>query len=217
MARGTLGGRDAHMRVVVSGGLLYGGISYVSLVKRTGASGYIHAEDCNGNTHMEVAVGGGPTWKDQGTCYEGNMCSGQGFDDIHAEQGEDYPQKTGERDTLNRGKRVGEVRLLYMGLACQGEGAANQSHPLLTPSPPGLHPGHDGCGIVWHHGADGHQAERYPCGHPHCLGRHRCGVYCPCGAGEYRLIPVPILWHPHPLGHVPMGGSSWVAHRDSPT
>lgn len=88
--------------------------SVVSLMKRTGDHEYIHAEDCNGNTHMEVAVGGGPTWKDQGTCYEGNVCSGQGFDDIRAEQGEGYPQKMGQRDTPNRGKRVGEVRLSYL-------------------------------------------------------------------------------------------------------
>lgn len=38
------------------------------------------------------------------------MC-GQGFDDIHAEQGEGYAQKMGQKDTPNRGKRVSEVRL----------------------------------------------------------------------------------------------------------
>lgn len=63
---------------------------------------------------MEGSVGGGTTWKDQGTCYEANVCSGQGFDDIHAEQGKEYPQKMGQRDTSNRGRRVGEVRLPYM-------------------------------------------------------------------------------------------------------
>lgn len=88
--------------------------SVTSLMKRAGGLGYIHAEERDRNTHMEVAIGGGPTQRDQGACYEGNVCGGQGFDDTHAEQGKGYPQKMGHRDTPNRGKRVSEVTLPYM-------------------------------------------------------------------------------------------------------
>lgn len=83
-------------------------------MKRAGGLGYMQAEERDRNTHTEVAVGGGPTQGDQGACYEENVCGGQGFDDTHAEQDKGYPQKMGHRDTPNRGKRVGEVRLPYM-------------------------------------------------------------------------------------------------------
>lgn len=46
--------------------------------------------------------------------YEGNVCSGQGFGDIHAEEGEGHPRQMGQRGTPNRGKRGNEVRLPYM-------------------------------------------------------------------------------------------------------
>lgn len=78
--------------------------SATSLMKRTGGPGYIHAEECDRNTHVEVAVVGGATWRDQGTPYDGNVCSGQGFDDIHADQGEGYRQKMGQTERQIEGE-----------------------------------------------------------------------------------------------------------------
>lgn len=42
------------------------------------------------------------------------LISGQGFGDIHAEEGEGHPRQMGQRGTPNRGKRGNEVRLPYM-------------------------------------------------------------------------------------------------------
>lgn len=75
VGRGTLGGRDTHMGVAVGGDSCMQG-SVISLMKGTGGPGYIQVEECEGNTHMEVAVGGGPIWRGQGTHYEGNVWAG---------------------------------------------------------------------------------------------------------------------------------------------
>jgi len=50
----------------------------------------------------------------RGTVYEGNVCSGQGFGDIHAQEAEAHLQQAAQRDTPNRGKRGNGVRLPYM-------------------------------------------------------------------------------------------------------
>jgi len=69
VAGGTLGGKDSHVEMVVGGGHAYGGIrdlAHEGNIWRGQGLGDIPAEEGEENTHMEVAMSGGPVWRDQG-------------------------------------------------------------------------------------------------------------------------------------------------------